>query len=97
MKQPEPFVFELGDQVRDVVTGITGIVTGRSQWITGCNSLGISRPLDEKGEVRELHWCDEMRCRSEGEAIGELPGVLGAPREAARTGGPQPTPQRPRG
>ena len=27
---------QLGDKVKDTITGFTGVVTGRSEWLFGC-------------------------------------------------------------
>lgn len=36
------FKFNLGDEVKDIVTGLQGIVTGRIQWFTGCLGYQIT-------------------------------------------------------
>lgn len=35
------FEFNLGDLVKDQITGFAGIVTCRSQWLNGCNTYGL--------------------------------------------------------
>lgn len=44
---------ELGDEVRDTLSGVTGIAIGRTTWITGCDNIQIrpqgmhdGRPID---------------------------------------------------
>jgi hypothetical protein len=44
------FKFELGEAVRDVLTGFTGIVATQSRWLTGCNTYGV-KPLELKDGV----------------------------------------------
>ena len=41
-EQKEPdFKINLGDEVKDVVTGFKGIVTSRTQWLHNCNVYGV--------------------------------------------------------
>ena len=32
---------ELGDEVQDLISGVKGIATGRTTWITGCDHIQI--------------------------------------------------------
>jgi hypothetical protein len=49
----------LGDQVRDDISGLVGIVEGMNTWLNGCVRMGI-RPKIKKGEVAnsETQWVD---------------------------------------
>lgn len=51
-------VVELGDKVRDVVTGAEGIVTGLTVWLTGCDCATVNpQKFDKDGKVGEnLHF-----------------------------------------
>jgi hypothetical protein len=54
------FIFEHGDEVKDVVTNFRGIITGRADHITGCNTYGVnSRKLKSDGTCPENCWFDE--------------------------------------
>ena len=35
------FKFNLGDRVRDEITGFEGVVVVRSQWLNNCNTYGV--------------------------------------------------------
>ena len=35
------FNFNLGDKVKDKITGFEGIVTGRHQWVNNCNTYSV--------------------------------------------------------
>jgi hypothetical protein len=62
MVNERKFKFELGDELKDLVTGFTGIVMGRTQYFTGCNHYGLcSRKLAEGKEVDKWEWFDETR------------------------------------
>jgi hypothetical protein len=51
---------ELGDKVKDTMTGIEGIAYGRSIYMTGCDHIGIKRTgTDPDGKPHDLHWVDE--------------------------------------
>ena len=52
---------ELGKTVRDLITGFTGISTGRVIYITGCNRILVSPPVDNNGKIMEAEWVDEQR------------------------------------
>jgi hypothetical protein len=50
----------LGDHVRDRMTGIEGIAFGRSTYLTGCDHIGIKRPgTGSDGKAFDMHWVDE--------------------------------------
>lgn len=50
----------LGDRAREKITGIEGIVTGITHWLTGCDHIAIKRPgIDKDGKPWELLWFDE--------------------------------------
>ena len=49
-------VIEFGDEVRDVVTGTQGIMTSRTEYITGCDVYGITLPVTKDGKVEVLHF-----------------------------------------
>lgn len=49
----------LGSEVRDTITGFTGIVTARTSYITGCDRYSVQPPLDKDGKYRESYAFDE--------------------------------------
>ena len=44
---------QLGDKVKDTVTGFTGIAVGRTEWIAGCSRITI-QPECKKGKEMDL-------------------------------------------
>jgi hypothetical protein len=52
---------KLGQKVRDRITGFTGVVTGRVEYITGCNQLLIAPAVGADGSHKESVWIDEQR------------------------------------
>lgn len=55
------FLFSNGDEVKEKITGFTGVITGTAFYLTGCNSyLVTAKPKDEFSEPTAL-WYDEGR------------------------------------
>jgi hypothetical protein len=52
---------EFGDEVKDVITGTQGILTGKSSYITGCDVYGITTPNGKDGKGSDVSWFDENR------------------------------------
>lgn len=50
---------DLGDQVRDRVTGYQGIVTGVHEYLQGCRRMTVQPPIDDQGKMREAYFFDE--------------------------------------
>ena len=55
------FKFELGDKLKDLITGFEGIVIGRTEWITGCNIYGIKSQILKDGLPTESQWLDDNK------------------------------------
>ena len=51
---------EFGVQVTDVVSGLQGIITGYSTYITGCSQY-LVQPKGNGKIKPESHWIDESR------------------------------------
>lgn len=54
------FVIPWGVKARDKVTGMEGIVTGRCEHLTGCNTIGLTK-ITKDGDKYETFWFDETR------------------------------------
>jgi len=62
--------YEMGIELKDIVTGFTGYVVGRTEYLTGCNHYGLqSKKLDEKGNPASWQWIDESRLIPTGKSI----------------------------
>lgn len=53
MKEKESNI-ELGDKVKDIITGFEGIVTGYTTWLTGCDSAVVHAKSDGKTEAPSM-------------------------------------------
>lgn len=51
----------LGSTVRDCITEIVGVVTGRADYITGCDQYLVQTPTDKDGKKGEAYWLDDQR------------------------------------
>ena len=75
-------MINLGDAVRDEITGFTGVVAAKTEWLNGCVRFGVqSRNLVE-GKPVEMQWFDEPQLKiigkvEEGQLISA---VVGGPR-----------------
>ena len=65
------FIFELGVKAKDKVTGFEGIIIGRADHITGCNTYGVKPKVDKDGKVQEAEWFDEGTITIIGKGITE--------------------------
>ena len=98
MKSPQPSsaIFPaLGDRVKDVITGTTGIMVAYTDWLYGCRRVGILQEKPNKdGKPHEAAWFDEAQVRViETAAIKPTPGAgrerpAPAVTAAGTTGGP---------
>lgn len=52
---------ELGQTVEDQITGFTGVVTGRVEYISGCNQVLVTPKIGKDGSIRSAEWFDEQR------------------------------------
>jgi len=52
------FKYPLGAKAKDKVTGFEGIIIGRSEWLTGCNTY-VLKPKAKDGEVKSSEYFDE--------------------------------------
>lgn len=55
----EKFKFDLGDKVKDKVTGYTGIIIGQTRWLYGCTRYTIQAQELKDGKPVEAISCDE--------------------------------------
>lgn len=50
-----------GVKVKDRITGFTGTVVGRVEYLTGCSQACVVPEVDDKGSARAAQWFDEPR------------------------------------
>lgn len=54
----EPVQIVMGQKVRDELTGYTGIVTGRAEYLTGCERVLVQPTFCKDGDLVEGAWID---------------------------------------
>jgi hypothetical protein len=56
-------MIETGSRVSDIITGFTGIVTARTEWLYGCIRVEVTPQELHEGKPVEALWFDEQRVR----------------------------------
>jgi len=74
----------LGDRVKDRVTGFTGIVACRTEYLNGCIRIGVQHEKPVKGRPLDLEHFDEPQVQV------TLKGKIKIGKQ--ETGGPRPDP-----
>lgn len=60
------FKFNLGEEVKDKITGFKGIVICQSKWINGCNTYGAKSQELKDGLPQDTQYFDEPQLISLG-------------------------------
>lgn len=60
----------LGKKAKDKLTGFGGILTGRAQYLTGCDQYFVS-PKAIKSDYKEGVWIDEARLKITGDGVNK--------------------------
>ena len=55
------FEFKLGDKVKDYVTGFTGVVVGRTEWLNGCIRYAVQPTTLKDGAPQDVQHIDEQQ------------------------------------
>jgi len=76
---------ELGDEAKDTVTGLTGVVVCRTQWLHGCVRFGVQPRELKDGKPVDPTYVDEPQLELVTKAVA---------RRSSATGGPRPAPVR---
>lgn len=82
-------MIELGTTANDVVTGFEGVVTGRAQYLTGCDQYVLT-PKVEKGAFQDGRWFDENRLEMVRGKVLRLPVLSDKKTGGPATGSPAP-------
>lgn len=62
-------MIELGKRGKDKITGFEGIITGRCQYLYGCDQYLITPKVDKNGNKPDGQWMDEGRIGIMGEGV----------------------------
>lgn len=55
------FKFALGGTARDKVTGFEGVIVGRGDHLSGCDTYGLQSKQLKDGVPQDVKWFDEPR------------------------------------
>ena len=75
------FKFKNGQKARDIVTGFTGTITARVEYLNGCIQYCLSPQTDKNGNMAKDEYLDEGQIEILPEPKKEV--------KAKSTGGPQ--------
>lgn len=79
---------DLGVIVKDKVSGLVGVVMGRTEYLTGCAHIGIApQKVRPDGSLADWQWVDETRCEL---VRGKKRISLSEPADTVSKGGPAP-------
>lgn len=86
----------LGDLVKDTITGFEGVVIGETRWLYGCRRFTVQpRDLKDGKPIEPVSFDEPQLLVLEAFDGGWLPrSNAGSPAAAAETGGPRPEPTR---
>lgn len=74
------FKFGLGEKVKDIITGYVGLVTSRTEYLTGCIHCGVQSETLKDGKPIDPEWFDQTRLVHVDDGIMEsysVPGTSG--------------------
>ena len=54
-------MIQLGQKVKDKITGFTGVITGVCDYLSGCNQALVVPPVKADGSYTDGHWFDVQR------------------------------------
>ena len=63
------FIYELGREAKDVITGFNGIITARIEYLHSCNYYLIAPRVLDEGKFAESEWIPEGRINITGKGI----------------------------
>lgn len=82
---------ELGDSVRDTVSGLIGVAVCETTWLHGCTRITIQPPLDKDGKVPGNYTVDKPQAVLVSKRGDDVP--LRAPEDKKPCGDPSHEPK----
>lgn len=81
--------FNLGDRVKDVVTGFTGIAVCRTEWMNKCVRYGVApEKLGKENKLQEAQYFDQEQL-----VLVKALAIKVHQEKQEHTGGPKPAPE----
>ena len=79
-------MLKLGQKVKDRISGFSGVLSARSEFLNGCVRLQLTPDRLHEGKLIEAEWFDETQV----DVLEDTP----APEPKTRPGGPRPEARR---
>lgn len=83
------FKFEMGQEVKDQVTGFVGFIVARIEHLTGCNTYWVQRKHKVNEDIKTSEPFDEVRLKATGKKLEvklvqqePKPGAMSTPKGA---------------
>jgi hypothetical protein len=86
------YKFSRGDEVKDLVTGLKGIVVGQTMFLTGCARYMVQSQTLKDGKSQDLEHFDENQLELVKARKVKIPGWSATKKEDS-PGGPRPAPR----
>ena len=87
MKHKNTEVINLGDRVKDIITGFEGIAVARTEWMFGCVRVSVQPEKLKEGKQPESQVFDEPQLEIVKRKVIEH--IPAKPKPEARTYGPR--------
>lgn len=82
-------MIELGDRVKDIISGATGIVYGITEYLFGCKRIVVTPEAVKDGKPADTLYLDEPQCMIVQKHALNSSGVVAEAPAPTRTGGPR--------
>jgi len=84
-------MIELGDEIKDTVTGFKGIAVAKTDWLNGCTRWTIQPSVDKEGKVPPAECFDEtqlvlVKRKKVAQGRHDTGGPIPVPRQQPMTG-----------
>lgn len=79
------FINPIGAKAKDKITGFTGIITSRIEYLFNANSVGVTPPMDKDGKLPDGYQFDEGRMDIIKDQPRVEPNEVASPKRGAMT------------
>lgn len=86
-----PFEIQLGQTVRDRLSGLVGTAASRIEYLTGCTQVGVAPAgLKDDGDTKDWRYFDWQRLEVDANAPNQWADVLASEATTQRNGAGEP-------
>lgn len=80
-------MLQMGDKVRDTITGFKGRIVARCQYINGCDQCLVKPSVGEDGKMPAGEWIDDQQLEPQATRKPRTPATPSSYRSRSRGGG----------